>query len=327
VVAALVLAAAVAAGVVVFLGMGPDAPGRLRAEAEADGVQLRWNAVDGAAEYEVLRDGEAVGRSDSTTFLDSEVGSGAVASYTVVALTSDSERSDPSDAVRVTAALRPVTDLAAAVDGAAVRLTWGPVDNAESYQVLRDDAVIRNDLQSPPFVEEGLGAGSYTYTVVAIDENGDAASSSATVSAEISPWLGAAPLAAVFEELVPAAPGGTGWDGGTCEIGELLERATASHAITCTYPNGIYAEFLLYADQAALDERLAFLDTLADPAGPRTYAGGAWYRQSPAGVTNPAWEAWGFTDEDKALMEIYIQWDGHTVADLDTAFFYRAPWD
>jgi hypothetical protein len=320
-----VLAVVVAVGVVVFLGRGPDAPGGVRAEAQADGVEVRWRAVGDATEYEVLRDGEAVGRAESTSFLDTEVGSGAEVSYTVVTISSGSDRSDPSAPVEVTAALRPVTDLAAAVDGDAVRVTWGPVDNAESYQVLRDDAVIRSDLRSSPFVEEGLGPGAYNYTVVAVDENGDAASSSASVDVDISPWLGSAELAAAFPELVGAAPGAGGWDNSDCGIGELLDRATASHAITCTHPSGIYVELLLYDDQGALDERIAFLDTLADPAASQTTARGGWYRQSPTGA-NPAWEAWGFIEEGRTLMEIYIQWDGHTVADLDTTWYYRAPW-
>ena len=64
---------------------------------------------------------------------------------------------------------------------------------------------------------------------------------------------------------------------------------------------------------------------MADPEAPNTHDRDGWYRQSPADA-NPVWEAWGFVEANRQLMEIYIQWEGHTIAELDTAWFYAAPW-
>ena len=89
--------------------------------------------------------------------------------------------------------------------------------------------------------------------------------------------------------------------------------------------SGVEVQLIEYPDQAAVDQRMSFLDDLADPGAPGTTARGGWYRQSPPGV-DPAWEAWGFTEPGRERMEIYIEWSGHTVADLDTTWYYAAPW-
>ena len=160
--------------------------------------------------------------------------------------------------------------------------------------------------------------------MVAFDADG-APSSSSSVDVEVSPWLEAADIAAASPDLVPPQPGPGAWDGATCEISPPLSTSTADVYIVCTLPSGIYVELGQYPDQAALDARIAALDPVADPAFDRLQEGG-WYRQSQPGVTDPAWEAWGFVDGPRRLMEIYIQWHGHTIEDLDRDWFTPAPW-
>jgi serine/threonine protein kinase len=322
--AALLLAAAVTTGLLLFLNRSLSAPGSVSAEPQEDGVEVRWEPVDGAVEYQVRRDGEVIGETPGTSYLDREAGSGVNVSYTVAAVGEGSERSAVSSPRRVLSPLHPVGNLTADVDGVSVRLTWAPVTNADRYEVRRGEEVVEAALTEPSFADEVTEAGTYAYTVLAYDDDG-AQPSTASTQAEISPWLGADELAVAFDELVPDAPGPGGWGDATCDIGELNDSSTASDAITCTHPSGIYIEYTQYPGQAALDERIAFLDTLADPEGFRSTARDGWYRQS-APDADPAWEAWGFVEADRALMEIYIQWDGHTVDDLDTTWFYEAPW-
>jgi hypothetical protein len=200
------------------------------------------------------------------------------------------------------------------------------VENADSYEVRRDGQVVQSQLTGTSFDDDdALAPGSHTYTVVAFDTGG-AQSSSSSVDVEVSPWLEAADIAAAFPDLVPPQPGPGGWDGATCEISPPLSTSTADVYIVCNLPSGIYVELGRYPDQAALDARIAALDAVADPAAPQALDIGGWYRQSQPGVTDPAWEAWGFVDGPRRLMEIYIQWQGHTIEDLDREWFTPAPW-
>ena len=322
--AAVLLIAALTAGLLVFLTRGLSAPESVTADPRPEGVEVRWQAVDGALEYQVHRDGELIGETPGTGYIDREVGSGVTVTYTVAAVGEGAERSALSAPRRVLSPLHPVGNLAADVDGVSVRLTWAPVTNADRYEVRRDDQVIDDGVTDATFVDEVAEAGTYAYTVLAYDDAG-APPSTASAQAEISPWLQGDDLAVAFEELVPAEPGPGGWDDATCEIGQPNATSTAIAAITCDHPAGIYIEFLQYPDRAALDARMEFLDTLADPEAPNRHDRDGWYRQSPADA-NPVWEAWGFVEANRQLMEIYIQWEGHTIAELDTAWFYAAPW-
>ena len=324
--AVVLLLVAAVGGLLVVRPWALDPPRAVDVAVRAEGVEVRWAAVEEAAEYQVHRDGVLVGRSEGTTYLDTDVGSGVRSTYSVAAVAADGERSDLATSATVVSALHPVGDLAAEVLMSGVELTWRPVDNAGHYEVRRDDEVLDARAQGSTFLDPAPPPGSHDYTVVAVDASGDAASSSASVVLEVSPWLVAADLAAAFRDLLPETPGPGGWGDATCAAATPFSSVPATAAISCGLPSGITVQFLQYPDEAALAQRRAQLATVADPAAPfGTAATGGWYLQSPPG-NQPAWEAWGFVQPDRRLMEIYVEWYDHTIADLDDAWYYRAPW-
>ncbi|MBM7807670.1 hypothetical protein JOD57_003507 [Geodermatophilus bullaregiensis] len=323
--AVLLLLAAAATGVVLWRPWALQGPAAVQVDAQAEGVEVRWEPVEGASEYQVHRDGVLVGRSDSTTYLDAEVGSGVRATYSVAAVAGDGERSDLTTAETVVSALRPPGDLTAEVLVSGVSLSWTPVDNAEHYEVRRGEEVLETRTAGSSLLDEAPPAGTHDYSVTAVDEDGGAPSSTASFVLEVSPWLAAADLAAAFDDLLPDVPGPGGWGDSTCTAFDPVRTSPAVAGIGCTLPSGIYVEYIQYPDQAAVDQRIAQLDTIADPAGPQGTEQGGWYRQSPPGE-GLAWEAWGLTEPDRRLMEIYVEWSGHTIADLDAAWYYAAPW-
>ncbi len=321
--AVVLLLVAAAVGVVLWRPWALASPASVAADVRAGGVEIRWQQVAGATDYEVHRDGVLLDRADGTTYLDTDVGSGVRAEYSVAAVADDGERSDLVTATPVVSALHPVGDLSAEVLMTGVQLSWAPVDNAGHYEVRRDDEVLDDRAQGTTFLDQDPPPGRHDYTVVAVDDSGDAPSSNTSIPLEVSPWLAAADLAAAFNALVPPAPGPGGWGDATCAPDAPRSTVDAVAVIGCTLPNGVYVEFSQYPDQAALERRIATLTQIADPAFGTTE--GSWYRQSLPG-NDPAWEAWGLADADRQLMAIYIEWYGHTVADLDAAWYYPAPW-
>ncbi|WP_193212478.1 fibronectin type III domain-containing protein [Luteolibacter marinus] len=82
----------------------PQAPGTptgLRGSATSGGVVLNWNAVSGADEYFVYRDGTEIGNPSGTTFTDSDVEASTTYKYSVSA-GSGGEESDESAEISVT---------------------------------------------------------------------------------------------------------------------------------------------------------------------------------------------------------------------------------
>ncbi|MGE5691527.1 MAG: alpha-amylase family glycosyl hydrolase [Pseudomonadota bacterium] len=80
--------------------------------ASPAGIDLAWTAVGGDASlygYEVLRDGQLVGRVTGTTFTDVGVEQGATYAYAVRSVDTSFNRSAPSDPVTAVADLRTVS--------------------------------------------------------------------------------------------------------------------------------------------------------------------------------------------------------------------------
>lgn len=61
----------------------PAVPTGLRGTAGTEGVALRWNAVSGATEYVIFRNGTEIDTSTSTTFLDADVDPATTYKYSV----------------------------------------------------------------------------------------------------------------------------------------------------------------------------------------------------------------------------------------------------
>jgi hypothetical protein len=83
----------------------PTAPGNLSARANGGRVDLTWTASSddgGVTDYQVVRDGAAVGTSTAMSYTDATVAPGTTYTYTVVARDGSSNVSSPSNAVSVT---------------------------------------------------------------------------------------------------------------------------------------------------------------------------------------------------------------------------------
>ena len=170
---------------------GPDCPDMTMPQ-----IALAWNAVPGAATYDIYRDGAKFqsGITD-THWTDGDVACGETYSYTVSAVNAGGAGAQ-SAPVSVSAPTPPVstTTLTAPANlsvtglwrGAASDvLAWTPVPGAASYTVYQYDRVLASGLTQPSYT---LAPGDFlpglTYTVTATDARGTESLPSAPASAQ-----------------------------------------------------------------------------------------------------------------------------------------------
>lgn len=86
----------------------PTAPTGLTGASPTNNPTVTWNAVDGAASYNVYRSGTKVGTATNTTFNDTAAADGTY-NYTVTAVSSDGLESDPSSPITIVVDKTPPT--------------------------------------------------------------------------------------------------------------------------------------------------------------------------------------------------------------------------
>ena len=86
----------------------PDAPENVNAEVtSSSGINLSWSASQGAAVYDVFRDGEVIATVTETSYQDDTVESGVTYTYDIVAISSSGEESDPTTITVTTSGTAP----------------------------------------------------------------------------------------------------------------------------------------------------------------------------------------------------------------------------
>lgn len=155
-------------------------------------IALAWNAVSGAAGYDVYRGGAKVNAAlvGGTAYTDSGLASGTSYSYTVKAVTSGGAASTASAAVSgITSGSPPPlsSPTGLAVSGttaSTVTLAWSAASGASGYHVYRNGGKITaSPVGSTGYVDSGLTAStSYSYTVASYAAGNESAPSSAVTA-------------------------------------------------------------------------------------------------------------------------------------------------
>lgn len=168
-----------------FTYRGVEAPQLTEAAAEAEGVRLKWNAVDGVAKYRVYcknSKGEwrRIGETAETEFFDGNVTPGSAYTYTVRCINSKGYTVSPMDqtgkTVTYTGIGTPqITQIQSEPDG--VRMAWNPVEGAVRYRVYyqkSDGSWSRiAELDGTEYLDDDVTAGNtYTYTVRCVNNAG-----------------------------------------------------------------------------------------------------------------------------------------------------------
>mgnify|MGYP004622616827 CR=1 FL=1 len=180
------------------------------AKAVSGGIQVTWQAANGAAKYKVYRKDAVntkwtvIATVAGTSYTDKSAKAGVTYSYTVRGVGSDGKTLSPGynktgvSATMPAASATPakVVLVSAKADSAGILVTWQNTNGAHAYQVYRKDAVntkwtvIAKNVRDTEWKDITAVKGTkYTYTVRAVADDGvtlggyDSAGKSAMVTA------------------------------------------------------------------------------------------------------------------------------------------------
>jgi fibronectin type 3 domain-containing protein len=170
--------------VAVEITRAPGAPASLTAAAGAEGVELTWEAVEGASGYQVHRDATLLAEVESNGFTDRDFEWKKLYRYFVRPLvkvsTGVAEGSD-SRVVEITPedTFPPSAPggLQAAVTETTVDLNWNlsPERDTAGYYVYREGMRLTPEaLAAPAYTDRDVQRGAhYTYEITAVDQQGN----------------------------------------------------------------------------------------------------------------------------------------------------------
>ena len=184
----------------------PTAPSFLRATAGTGQVVLRWNASSdnvAVSGYRIYRGGTQVGEVNAATLIYTDTNVVGSLSYTVRAFDGAGNVSDASNTATATVAdaMKPTapSNLTGASSPGQVLLSWtGSTDNVgvTGYRIYRNGTQVGSVLGAIlTFTHTGLTAGTYSYTVRAIDAAGNLSDPSNTATVTVP------------DSIKPTAPG------------------------------------------------------------------------------------------------------------------------
>ena len=184
------------------------------AKAVSDGIQVTWQAANGAAEYRVYRKDAAnpkwkgIATVTGTNWTDKTAKAGVTYTYTVRGISANGTLSPGFDTTGVSATIpaapTPTTPAnvtlgSAKVSGSTIVVTWQAANGAAQYRVYRKDAAnpkwkgIANVTGTSWTDKTAVAGVKYTYTVRGISANGtlspgfDTTGVSATIPAAPTP--------------------------------------------------------------------------------------------------------------------------------------------
>lgn len=165
------------------------APTNLRASYTANSTTIQWNAVSGATNYVVTRNGASMGSLTNAQFVDYTAGAGTSYTYSIVAQASGRWDSDPASIATSNKPQLPnVTNLRGDQTVSSVTLSWTAAPNATGYDIYRDGVKIGHANGTSYTDGTTKPGGAYRFTVVST-ANGYYDSPGVTVTVGINPQL------------------------------------------------------------------------------------------------------------------------------------------
>jgi len=170
----------------------PMAPAEISSAAVSDSlINVSWNAVAGAVNYRIYRDGKYLAAVSATRLSDSGLNSATSHCYHVTSVNAVGKESEPSKQTCAMTLNPPKAALgtpeltATAVSESQINLSWNPVAGALGYKVYRDGLYLMTSTAGTSVPDKELReAGRYCYQVTAVDTTGKESEKSNQACAE-----------------------------------------------------------------------------------------------------------------------------------------------
>ena len=162
------------------------------AKVVSGGIQVTWQAADGAAKYKVYRKDAAntvwkvIAIVTGTSYVDKSAAAGVTYSYTVRGVGADGELSPGFDRTGVSTTIPAASTtpadvklIDAKVVSGGIQVTWNEADGAAKYKVYRKDAAntvwkVIAIVTGTSYVDKSAAAGvTYSYTVRGVGADGE----------------------------------------------------------------------------------------------------------------------------------------------------------
>ena len=162
-----------------------SAPVLVGATNKAEGVEISWEAVDGATGYRVFRKTSsywsAVGSTTSTAFVDTTAKAGVRYSYTVRCIDKYGNYTSAYDTVGKSVVRVEIPSITALEsNNSGIKVTWNKVVGASKYRLLVEQAgtwVTVGETSGTAYTYTKATSGNtYTFTILALDASGKALS-------------------------------------------------------------------------------------------------------------------------------------------------------
>ena len=147
-----------------------DKQPQLNVESEVGNVILKWEPINNSGEYIIFRDNTELTKTSKPSYKDKVIGGKSYA-YNITAVDNNGEKGTRSLTEHGKALLQSPANIKALAKKNTISLAWDEVQNANSYNIYRDDEIINTTTELEYSDYKLKYDEDYAYTIVSVDHH------------------------------------------------------------------------------------------------------------------------------------------------------------
>ena len=147
-----------------------DKQPQLTVESEVGNVILKWEPINNTGEYIIFRDNTELTKTSKPSYKDKVIGGKSYA-YNITAVDNNGEKGTRSLTEHGKALLKSPANIKAFAKKNTISLSWDVVQNANSYNIYRDDDLINTTTELEYSDYKLKYDEDYAYTIVSVDHH------------------------------------------------------------------------------------------------------------------------------------------------------------